>query len=191
MVALMLVVLGPFLANSVSAYDEADAGLLLPQVANVWHAPNIVPPHTQWRGFLQVRPGNATTEIVAASYQICQVGKECFAPPHAAQRLDATTFTFNTTSYLANGAPVDYQAGWRIGVKWVLTDAANVSYELPRGLPQTDPACSTGSPACAESHYLAFDMPPAPPKATPGFALQPLIFVSLIAAGLLRRSRSG
>jgi hypothetical protein len=173
------------------ATREADAGALDPaRVAAAWHEPAVVPPHTQWHGYLRLQPGTA---VEAASYQVCRVGQSCFAPPAPARRLDPLTFAFDTATYTVydpatgQGVPVDYQAGWRIGVKWILSErTANGTrtVEFPSGPSATDPACAGDAMAlaCQERHYIAFDMPPAA-RATPGPALAPLLAGLLLAAG--------
>jgi hypothetical protein len=183
---LLLLALAPVAA----AYDEQDAGLLRPDVARAGHTPETVQPHTQWHGFLVLRPGHA---VVSAQYQICRVGQACFAPPAPAAREGNDTFTFSTAAYLANGKPVDYQAGWRIGVQWILTErnatGGTRQAAFPEGPGPTDPACAGDQQAlaCQERHYLAFEMPPAP-KAAPAPAL-PLLALLLLGLGAVGRSR--
>jgi hypothetical protein len=147
-----------------------------------------VQPHTQWHGFLALRPGHA---VVSAQYQLCRVGQACFAPPAPAARAGNDTFTFDTADYRAGGQPVDYQAGWRIGVQWILTErAANgtlVQTSFPQGPGPADPACAgdQAAVACQERHYLAFEMPPAA-KAAPAPAAAVTLLL-LLALGAARR----
>src|SRR5207249_4620623 len=100
------------------AHAESEAPALRPDVLAAGHEPAVVPPHTQWRGFLQLRPGS---NVTVAYYQICRVGAACFAPPAPAAR-GGDTFRFDTTDYTVNGRPVDYQPGWRLGVVWRLNE---------------------------------------------------------------------
>jgi hypothetical protein len=179
----------PALLPAAAAYDEQDAGLLRPDVLEASHSPGVVQPHAQWRGTLVLRPGH---QVLAAQYQICRVGQACFAPPAPAQRVGNDTFTFDTADYLANGHPVDYQAGWRIGVQWILTERdgnQTRSVPFPAGPGPSDPGCAGDGQAlaCQERHYLAFEMPPAE-KGAPALGA-PLLAVVLLglAFGRMRR----
>jgi hypothetical protein len=172
-----------------AAYDEADAGLLRADVLEMRHEPAVVPPHSQWNATLVLRPGHA---IVAAQYQVCRVGQACFAPPAPAGRVGNDTFRFDTAQYLAGGHPVDYQAGWRIGVVWILSERtpsgpnATRTVTFPEGPSAADPACAGDAQAlaCQERHYLAFDMPPATQGASgPGLAGVLLVVVVLALVG--------
>lgn len=158
-------------APSASAHDEAAAPDLRPDVVRAWHEPAVVEPHTQWRGFIAFAP---TSNVTAASYQICQVGKTCFAPPTPADRLGNGTFGFDTSDYTVGGRPVDYEAGWRLGVKWFLTetrDTGNATVEFPGGPDLSSPQCAGDAAlACSEAHYLSFDMPAASKDASAGAA---------------------
>lgn len=157
------------------AYPESAAPQLDERVLEAGHLPAVVEPHTQWQGFLRLRPG---ADVVAASYQICRVGSACFAPPAPAAR-DGDTFRFDTNDYTALGAPIDYGAGWRIGVKWFLTDAAGNLTELPPAA-----GCgATSSADCLEREYLAFDIPAA--RGTP--APLPLLALAVVALAAARR----
>lgn len=173
-----------------SAYEEAESGLLRPDVVvEGRHEPAIVQPHTQWRGVLVLRPG---TPVVSAQYQVCRVGQACFAPPAPAQR-HGDTFTFDTVNYTANGAPVDYQGGWRIGVQWILTEQDGNGTRttlFPEGPAASDPNClgEAQAVACQERHYIAFDMAPAPKAAPAPEAVFVLLFL-LLSLGLVRRVR--
>lgn len=170
-----------------AAHAERDAPLLRPDVLRAGHTPAIVQPHTQWQGFLELRPGH---NVTAAQYQICRVGQSCFAPPAPATRVGNDTFTFDTAAYRANGKPVDYQPGWRIGVQWILTERTANGTRLavfPQGPGPSDPECASdaGALACQEQHYLAFDLPPAA-KGTP---LPGVALPVLALAGLAWRAR--
>jgi hypothetical protein len=167
---------------SAAAYDESEAPSLRPDVLRVWHEPEAPQPHTQWRGFLQMRPSSNVTE---AHYQVCRVGQACFAPPTPAGRLDDGTFAFDTSGYLANGRPVDYQAGWRLGVKWFLTEP-NATAEFPKGPDLASPECAgDAAMRCSESHYFVFTMGGEAGRPAPGPGLAALALVP--AAALLRR----
>jgi hypothetical protein len=179
------------LLPTAAAYDEQDAGLLPPHyVLSARHEPTLVPAHSQWHGVLVLRPGHP---VVAAQYQVCRVGNACFAPPAPAQRSGADTFRFDTANYTAGGHAIDYQAGWRIGVQWLLTEkTANATrvVAFPLGPEAGDPACAGDGAAlaCQERHYLAFDMEPAP-RAVPALGAPALLGVALLAglAGVARR----
>ncbi len=176
------------IAPGAAAHQESAAQVLRPDVAAVGHTPEAPAPHSQWSGFLALRPGS---NVTAASFQICRVGSSCFAPPAPALR-DGDTFRFNTSSYLADGRAVDYQAGWRVGVVWFLTEgtglhARNVTF--PVGKAAEDPAClGAAALACQEDHYFAFDMPAAA-AGTPSLTLPACAL--LVAAAACLRSRHG
>jgi hypothetical protein len=145
-------------------------------------------PHSQWQGFLQLRPDS---NVTAARYQICRVGDTCFAPPTAATAAGNGTFRFDTNGYLANGRPVDYQAGWRLGVKWLLDERlANGTMrtvDFPAGPDLTAPGCEGDAAlACNEAHYLAFDMPAAS-KPAPSLLGSWVAIATLAVAALVRR----
>ncbi len=186
------------LALPAAGYAESEAPALRPDVLAAGHAPEIVAPHTQWSGTLSFRPGS---NVTAASYQICRVGMACFAPPAVAQR-DGDTFRFHTSNYTVAGKPVDYQAGWRVGVKWILTEGepdgapgGTRVMAFPSGLSPDDPACAGEAQAmeCQESHYVAFNVA-GDARGTPGApGAGPLAgFVALVVAAAWRsRSRHG
>jgi hypothetical protein len=92
---------------------------------------------------------------------------------------------------------VDYQAGWRIGVQWILMERdgggnATRSTPFPAGPGPGDPGCAGDqlALACQERHYLAFEMPPAA-KGAPA-AGAPLLAVALLglACGRMRRGHA-
>ncbi|HEX2065991.1 MAG TPA: hypothetical protein VHI93_04180 [Candidatus Thermoplasmatota archaeon] len=189
MKALALLALLAWLPDA-AAYSEAEAASLRPDVVRAGHSPQVVAPHTQWQGFLVLRPGHA---VVAAQYQVCRVGEACFAPPAPAVRQGNDTFAFDTANYTVQGRPVDYQAGWRIGVQWILTERvgnATRQSAFPAG-PGDDPACREErmALACQERHYLVFSMAPGVQPSPPPAA--PLAFLFLLAAAGGARRRHG
>lgn len=168
-----------------SAHPESAAPMLDARVLAVGHEPEPVVPHTQWSGWLLLRED---ANITSAKFQVCRVGLACFAPPALAERDGSGGFRFNTSNLLVLGpegrVPVDYQPGWRIGVKWYLTDAAGNTTELPHS-----PTCSSASgSACLEDAYLAFTIPETP-RATPAPGAVALGLLALTVAGVLRRVR--
>lgn len=171
-----------------AAHPESAAPSLRPDVVRAGHEPEAVQPHTQWKGFLELRPD---TNVTAAYYQVCRVGDACFAPPAPAER-HGSAFRFDTSDYLANGRPVDYEAGWRLGVTWLLEErlpnGTVQSVRFPAGPDVLSPDCQGDAAlACAEAHYLAFDIP-AETRGSPGLpaALAP-IPLALAAARAARR----
>lgn len=167
------------------AYPESDAALVRlketgkDDVLRVWHEPQIVEPGTQWRGYIQFAERHG---IQSVRYQICRVGSSCFAPPTLADRLNETTWTFHTQDYrqAGNGQPVSWEAGWRLGMRFVInetTPEGAMETSLPEGLERPDDL---------EYHYLAFDMPPAGGRAAPGSGLL-LGLAALGLAGLRRK----
>lgn len=84
--------------------------------------------------------------------------------PVAAQRVDDNTWTFNTTDYHdpVSQKPIEYQAGWRIGTQYILTEQLSngtlETYKFPKGIEK---------PEDLEYHYFAFDMPPVQDRSTP------------------------
>lgn len=183
---LAVMVLGALPAG---AYNESEAAQVRlmedhrSDVVRVWHEPPTVQPGTQWRGFIQFSVGNAMENV---SYQICRVGFSCFAPPTPADRLNATTWTFDTNRYLSASSrqPVSWEAGWRVGMRFVLSE------RLPNGTLASDGfPKGLANDTNLEYHYLAFDMPPAPPKrGVPGPSLT-VAGASIAVAGLLARRR--
>lgn len=176
-------------AAGAAAHPESAAPSLREDVVRAGHEPAVVEPHTQWRGFLEL---DGSTNVTAAYYQVCRVGQACFAPPTPATMAEAdpgkpvaeqrVRFSFDTAEYLANGRPVDYEAGWRIGVTWILEERlANGTTQLarfPMGPDVLSPECQGDAALpCAEAHYLAFDIPagergsPSPSLALVGLGL--------------------
>ncbi|HUR25580.1 MAG TPA: hypothetical protein VM327_06160 [Candidatus Thermoplasmatota archaeon] len=191
------------LAAPASAHEESAASGLRADVARAGHEPDVVAPHTQWRGFLELEAGS---NVTAAYFQVCRVGQACFAPPTPAtlqpggggsetQGSKGSTFRFDTSDYLANGRPVDYEAGWRLGVTWLLEERlANGSSRLvrfPSGPDVLSPGCQgDAAMACAEAHYLAFDVPAASrPSPSPSAAMTALLVVATSLVALRRRVR--
>lgn len=171
------------LAPLAEAYPESDAARVRfiesgkDDVLRVWHEPEVVEPGTQWNGFIQFKPGHA---IEGVQYQICDVGRVCFAPPHDATRLNDTTWTFDTNDYRQQGRPIRYEAGWRLGVAYILEERlanGTLTYStLPEGLE---------NPNDLEYHYLAFDMPP-PRRDTPAPGLLAVLGVLSVAVAWRR-----
>lgn len=153
LVGLILLLMLAF-ASNVAGHPESDAPSLDPRVERAWHEPEAVEPGMQWHGFLLLRDGH---NVTGASYQICNAGKSatCFAPPTAAHWLDERTLSFDTNAYLANGKPVDWEAGWLIGVRWCLAEGAAQDASTVGDCAWLPP--QTGE--SIESHYLTFAMP--------------------------------
>jgi len=170
------------LAAPAAAYEEHEAPRVRvvergdDDVVAVWHEPEIVQPGTQWNGFVRFREGHG---ILNVSFQVCDVGRVCFAAPVEAERLDNDTWTFDTDNYRSLGKPIHYKAGWRLGTQFILTermpDGTVETYSFPEGIEKPDDL---------EYHYFAFDMP-APATQTP----HPwwLAFVALAIAAWRRR----
>ncbi len=173
------------LAVPAAAYDEAEAAQVRlaetgrDDVVAVWHEPAIVQPGTQWHGFIRFAPEANVTLVL---FQLCRVGYNCFAPPTPAQRLDDATWGFDTQDYIPPGSdrPIDWKAGWRVGVQFVLNQST------PDGPMQTVFPNATEDPGDIENHYISFNMP-APKKTTPSPG--PGVFVLVLAAATLLRRR--
>ncbi|MEA3166979.1 MAG: hypothetical protein QOJ26_1863 [Thermoplasmata archaeon] len=170
------------------AHPESAAPSLRADVIAVGHSPAVVPPHTQWSGFLQL---SADSDVTAAYYQVCRVGDACFAPPTLATKV-GDRFEFDTNDYLANGRPVDYEPGWRLGVTWVLQEpAANgtmMSTRFPEGPDLASQACQgDAASSCAEQHYFVFDIPVEEKPAPSIPVLWSVATLTLLAAILRRR----
>jgi hypothetical protein len=161
-----------------AALTEDQAPMIDDRVVRAWHEPAIVQPGTQWQGFLQLREDS---NVTAASYQVCNVADGvCFAPPQPAQAVAAGTFGFDTSNYTANGQPIRYEAGWRLGVKWYLQLADGTTDCLPAPCPN---GTAGGS---LDDHYLTFDLPRAPAHGAPGLPLAALMALILLAASARR-----
>lgn len=184
-VALALVLAA--LASGAQAYPESEASMVRvseggpDDVESVWHEPTIVQPGTQWEGFIRFRANHSIEQV---KMQICDVGRVCFAPPIPLRALpDGRTWMFNTTEYRDTlvGRPIQYEAGWRLGVQFILTERlANgtlVDTRLPEGLENPDDL---------EFHYFAFDMSKASSRNTP---LPWALVMMALAIVTLRRRR--
>lgn len=149
------------LAPSASAVTEGDAPNLRSDVGRAWHAPPTLEPGKQWQGFLALIPGHAAENV---SFQICRVGEVCFTSPVPAQRVNNTTWTFDTSTYLVGGTTIDWQPGWRIGVQWILQerlpDGSVERHAFPEGVPLDSPECASDALGCAETHYIVLDVGP-------------------------------
>ena len=177
-------------AAPAAAWDETEAAALRSDVLWTWHEPEVPAPHTQWRGFIQLHPASNVTEV---HYQVCRVGQACFAPPTAATEGGQRVFSFDTRGYLANGRPVDYQAGWRLGVKWFLGEQLGNgtvrTEEFPHGPDLASPECAgDAAMACAEQHYFVFTMGGDAAKPSPGVGLAALCGLLSVAVLLRRRA---
>ncbi|MEK6985949.1 MAG: hypothetical protein AABX89_06175 [Candidatus Thermoplasmatota archaeon] len=179
-------VLGVLLAAvpAASAHPESAAPLLDLRVLAAGHTPEPVVPGAPWSGWLTLREN---ANITAARFQVCRVGLACFAPPAPAELDGANGFRFNTTNLLVQGpegrVQVEFQAGWRVGVKWFLTDAAGNTTELPHS------ACSSATgAACLEDAYLAFTIPEAV-RGTPNLGPAALGLLIMALAMVARRMR--
>lgn len=147
------------LATAASAYAESEAPSLRADVVRAGHEPAPLPPHVQWTGFLELAE---SSNVTAAWYQVCRVGDACFAPPTPAMR-EGSRFSFNTSGYLANGRPVDYEPGWRLGVTWLLEettpDGGNRTVRFPEGPDLASEECfGDAALGCSELHYLVFEV---------------------------------
>ena len=180
LVSVLVILLVP----AAQAYPESEASEVRVReggpddVERVWHEPATVQPGTQWQGFIRFR-GNHSIEQVKV--QICDVGRVCFAPPISIHAMpDGQTWTFNTTEYrdTLSGRPIEYEAGWRLGMQFILTERlANgtvVETRLPEGLENPDDL---------ELHYLAFDMPKATSRGAPGLPLAGTILALFVVIG--------
>lgn len=181
------------LAPIADGHPESAAPALRSDVVRAGHEPEVVQPHSQWRGFLELRDGH---DVTAAFYQVCRVGDACFAPPAPATAVGEGRFEFDTSEYLANGRPVDYEAGWRLGVTWVLEErqanGSTMAVRFPAGPDLASPECmGDAALACSEQHYLAFDVAgKAGGRGAPSAGVGALATLSLLAAASQsRRSR--
>ncbi len=148
-------------------------------VVRVWHEPASPEAGTQWRGGIEFRPGHAIGDV---KFQICRVGVACFAPPTDAQESGPDAWTFNTAAYVVPGAgrPVTWEAGWRIGVRFVINET------LVDGRPTEHFFPAASDSGVLEDDYFAFNMAAAPQKATPAPAF-PSFAIGLLVSLLLRR----
>ncbi len=174
------------LVNAAQAYPESDAPAVRVKeggpddVERVWHEPVVVQPGTQWQGYIQFRANHSVEKV---KVQICDVGRVCFAPPIPIQAMpDGRTWTFNTTDYrdTLSGRPIEYEAGWRLGMQFILSErlANGTTFDkaFPSGAESSDDL---------EYHYLAFDMPVAQARKAPGWGIETVALLGLLA--VLRR----
>jgi hypothetical protein len=180
--ALLLLALAT-LVPSAAAVAEAEASSTHPDVLRAWHEPADVVPGTQWHGYLQLRPEASPAQV---GYQICNAGDGyCFAPTHDATSLGNGTYRFDTEDYLAsNGKPVDWQAGWRIGVRWFLADAQGNGTWVPRAPP------SPTEQVPIEDLYLTFAVPGEPGRGAAGTGFPFLATARAVAMTVLVRRRT-
>ncbi|MHB1261213.1 MAG: hypothetical protein ACYC2H_05805 [Thermoplasmatota archaeon] len=177
-------------AAPAGAHPESAAPSLRPDVLRAGHLPEAVAPHTQWQGFIDLLPESSVT---AAYYQVCRVGQACFAPPAPATEVGNKSFRFDTSQYLANGRPVDYQPGWRLGVTWLLEErlpnGTTQAVRFPAGPDVLAPECQgQAALSCAEAHYLAFDLP-AEERSSPGMRISVGLLALTLAAFAAARRR--
>lgn len=186
--AALPLVLAALLVSGVQAYPESEASVVRVReggpddVESVWHEPTVVQPGTQWQGFIRFRANHSIEQV---QVQICDVGRVCFAPPIPIHAMpDGRTWTFNTSEYrdTLSGRPIEYEAGWRLGMQFILSqrlpNGTTVETRLPDGLENPDDL---------EYHYLAFDMP-AVAQTAPALGLGILVAICLL--GALQRRRS-
>lgn len=155
---ILLAAVAVLLTPLATAFEEADAPALRPDVMRVSHEPARVLPGAQWSGLIEMRPGHNVTEV---RYQVCQVGSVCFIPPTLARQVDETTWRFDTANGPAALASVDWQPGWRVGFQWVLTQTSvdgSQSSEFPQGMEIGTPACDADHLSCASTHYFTFEI---------------------------------
>lgn len=169
------------MAAAAAAHPEADAPSLHPDVVRAWHEPEPVRPGGQWSGFLQLRPGHGFANV---SYQVCDVADGvCFSFPHPARDVGNDTFRFDTADYLANGKPVEWQAGWRVGIRWFLADAEGNGTWVPR----TPPGPTEVVPI--EDLYLTFRIPGDDEQGAPGLTFG-LLAISMFGATAFAAART-
>ncbi len=167
------------LALPAAAVPEAEAPQH-PMVARAWHEPAAVVPGQQWHGYLQLRPG---VEPARVGYQVCNAGDGyCFAPTHDAVDLGNGTYRFDTRDYRASdGRPVDWEAGWTVGVRWFLADEDGNGTWIPRAPPA--PTEEVPIPDL----YLTFDIPGGGTEDAPGLPLAALAAALAALAAAARR----
>lgn len=171
------------MAAAASAHPEAAAPTLSPLVVRAWHEPDPVDPVGQWSGFLQLRAGHNITMV---AYQVCDVADGvCFSFPHGARAVGNDTFRFDTQEYLANGHPVDWQPGWRVGVRWFLGDGSGNGTWVPRA----PPAPTETVPI--EDLYLTFAIPGGKERGAPGMSVGLLALCMLCATTLAASAPRG
>lgn len=179
MAALLLV----FLAAAAAAHPESAAPSLHPDVVRAWHEPEPVEPGTQWSGYLQLRAGHGFANV---SYQVCDVADGvCFSFPHPARDVGNATYRFDTADYLANGRPVQWEAGWRVGVRWYLADASGNGTWVPRAPPEPTEVVPI------EDLYLTFDIPAGNERGAPGIPMGLVAGALVVATAFAARAPRG
>lgn len=171
------------MAIPAAAVPESEAGRLWlaqngrPGVLAAGHDPAEVVPGSQWGGFL-ILDHNVTFERVL--FQICLVGMTCFAPPTPAHQADNRTWRFNTTAYRAPGtnALIDWEAGWHVGVRYVIEDRLANGTLRTTVFPVSDDLTAAG----AEAHYLTFYIPDSPARGASALPLLAILAALLLAA---------
>ncbi len=195
---LVWVLLGLLLAAplTVQGYEESEAPQLDPRIAEVWHDPPIPAPGTQWNGYIRFVEGH---NITAVSYQICDVGNACFAPPTPAKQDSENMWSFYTDDYRdpTFDRPIlwgdaSYSGGepWRIGTQFYLTHGDGNLTVVPDGVQLATEECKGRYRECAETHYFAWDMPAgnvgSQDQGAPGIGLIALLALLGLAAYPLR-----
>ncbi|MFA5943530.1 MAG: hypothetical protein WC876_03585 [Candidatus Thermoplasmatota archaeon] len=175
------------LAPSGQAYPESSASVVRvneggpDDVERVWHEPVVVEPGTQWQGYIKFRENHS---IAGVKVQLCDVGRVCFAPPIPIKALpDGRTWTFNTTDYrdTLSGEPIRYEAGWRLGMQFILSERLSNGTVEDRPFPS-----GVEDPDNLEFHYLAFDMPEAKARRAPAPGFVALALIILLAVAVRR-----
>lgn len=185
--AALPLVIATLLVSGAQAYPESEASMVRVReggpddMEKVWHEPTVVQPGTQWQGFIRFRANHSIEQV---KVQICDVGRVCFAPPIPIHAMpDGRTWTFNTTEYrdTLSDRPIEYEAGWRLGMQFLLTErmvnGTLVDTRMPEGLENPDDL---------EYHYLAFDMP-AEARTAPALGGAALVAIWMLAALRHRR----
>ncbi len=191
----LLLLLG---AAPVQAFEESEASSLDARIVAVWHTPAVPEPGTQWQGFIQFTPGH---NVTAVRYQICDVGNACFAPPTPATRLNETTWTFDTDNYrdptfdrpiLWGDASYSGGAPWRVGTQYFLTQSDGNMTVVPHGEDFASDVCKDRYRACAETHYIAWEMPAGRVGASegaPGLGLVGILVAVAVVGAAVRKRR--
>ncbi len=176
--ALVLVLVAAATLPPATGWSELEAPRLDSRVLQAGHAPDVVQPHMQWNGYVVVSEASNVTDV---SYQVCRVGFSCFAPPAPAQPRGSGIWTFDTANYTVAGPegskPVDYQAGWRIGVTWILRAENGTTWSVP-----PVHTCGPADAArCLEDDYLVFQIAQSPtgiPNLSGALAVGLLLFLA-------------
>lgn len=173
------------LAPAAAAVPEPQAAGTHPDVVRAWHEPEPVVPGEQWTGYLQLRAGHGFARV---GYQICNAsfeGASCFAPAHEATDLGNGTFRFETSDYLAGGRPVEWEAGWHVGVRWFLAETEAGLGGNGTWVPRAPPEPTEVVPI--EDLYLTFDIPGGPANDAPAPPVALALVAVLLAAAARRR----